>query len=942
MKYTHLWLLLGAFLTRPSVGAPVETDHVPPQSGAAPAEQSEVTPPPERLVPVAKPPVVEAPPNHGRPPFPHQPDKQTRIVGRLVNSAGGPVPGVGLILRIGRDGRSSLATKSGFKRYAEWRYPSARSGEDGCFTFGDLDPRGWHELEVRRNQPYMATTVEVKRLRAGETSDFGDATLYRPARVRGKVVDSSGKPVEDAPVRIGRPVTPGDSFFVSDNPMVKRVDRVVFRLFQHGKPTEGLTDGPRCLGPGLSLTDAAGEFELVDVEPGTYVVSCRHQGYRDSFAESVGITEGATVGPLRLVLEEALAISVVVLDHEGRPVKGAQVRVRGEEEREKTTFPSQQLITNENGKARFEGLQARKVNVLVVADGHTTAKISVAIVQEDQPVEIILQPGGEMFGRVIDGSSGEPMAGGFGGLKQGLFVTRSVLESVGGVVGRGIHVEDGGVFRERGLEPGPYRLTVRCNGYDSVKLGPRVLKPGGTIDWGTIKLRHGGRIDVLVVDVSGSPVEGAKVDSQYGPSRSKATDAAGRVTLQVSSGTVRLHARHPDFAAGWSEPIKVGKGIGDISVTITLTRGGTVTGIAYDGDGSILVGGSVILTTSSHNHVRSAERDADGRFRFENVTPGRYRLHIEYRPVSHKASPEFQVEDGQTVVQDARQPPRRRLEGTVIDAAGLPLVSCGIGFGTPVPAPNGTWIMPNPTCDIETDESGKFTIFDARPPAIQVTTAGGARHVFAVPRDANALVLQLPGETDDQATSVIRGVVSEVGGGAVIAGASVVLATAPSDDAEGATLLRRFESASDVDGRWEFKVPDGRYVVEVGRSELGTEKHEVILTAGRTEVVDVALWRAGSLEFEFPREDTKIRQPGRITVEASIIGQPSTVRTKHGYPGGRAILTKLRAGATYSVRFSATGFKTITRSLEAAEGNTKPVLVSMEAASTEEGIEGER
>ena len=250
--------------------------------------------------------------------------------------------------------------------------------------------------------------------------------------------------------------------------------------------------------------------------------------------------------------------------------------------------------------------------------------------------------------------------------------------------------------------------------------------------------------------------------------------------------------------------------------------------------------------------------------------------------------------------------------------------------------------MRYPTRDNETDERGRFTIFDARPPAIQVATPEGARHVFAVPRDSKELVLRLPSETEEQPASVVRGVVREASGGAAIVGATVALATDALADAEGATLLRRFQTASGTDGSWELDVPAGQYEVEVSRSELGNEKREVLVTAGRTAVLEVTLWRAGSLEFEFTPEDTRTRRPRRIIVEASIVGQPSTVRTTRGYPGGRATLTNLRAGATYTVQFSAPGFKTITRSFEAAGGNIEPVSVSMESESAGETVERER
>ena len=61
------------------------------------------------------------------------------------------------------------------------------------------------------------------------------------------------------------------------------------------------------------------------------------------------------------------------------------------------------------------------------------------------------------------------------------------------------------------------------------------------------------------------------------------------------------------------------------------------------------------------------------------------------------AQPAFEVVDGQTVVQDAHQPERRRVDGTVVDASGKPARAAGPGsistaHGRSVGVPNSSWL----------------------------------------------------------------------------------------------------------------------------------------------------------------------------------------------------------------------------------------------------------
>jgi hypothetical protein len=489
-------------------------------------------------------------------------------------------------------------------------------------------------------------------------------------------------------------------------------------------------------------------------------------------------------------------------------------------------------------------------------------------------------------------------------------VFRNVVSERG--VGKGVPVDEEGFF-EAGLEPGPYEVTIRAAGYQAVRVGPRTVDVGKSLDWGTIELepKSSVSIDIHVLNSAGRAVAGAEVRGLYFPSQPLvSTDAGGKGTLVTWEweGRAALQTRHSEYLPS-SHPVEWTAGAERLAVTITLRRGGTVVGRAYDEDRSIA--GWTHVSLEPVAGVQPAIADQKGRFSFDDVTPGQYWLRMPER-----ASDEFTVLEGQTVEQDAyrnasqdARTPRRGLRGIVMDADGNPVAGCEIhGHGRDA---------------ITTDAEGRFVLSRDAPRALHALTPWGQVVKFGLPNGREEVTLRLPGEL---VLGTVRGEVRDSESGELLVGATVSLSTAESATEE--TVLRRYEWPCGLSGTFEMEVPAGHYRLEVQRAGNATELRTIQVEGGLDLEINVSLVPAGSLAFlvdcdcEWP--------PSRVTLEARLSGEPQDVRRiENGFFGSSIFLTNLRRGATYQVAVRAADYETFSGAYEVVAGELELITVTL-------------
>lgn len=241
------------------------------------------------------------------------------------------------------------------------------SDPDGEFLFRDL-ARGRVHLQVRRAE-YLPTEWTDLWIPTGEPIEI---VLQPTASISGWVLDAEGQGVTGALVS----VEPAQaSARKSKNPIVPNSD------------------------PGLhAITGEGGRFSLQAATPGRLSLAVRAGGFLNSRLSDLELSPGETLDGLEITLQRGAEISGVVRDLTGQPVANVLVTV------EPTAF------TRTTGEGRFEltGLEPGLRSVVAKDDGGRRAEQEVAVSAGNTELELILEGGTEVAGRVRT-PTGEPV-----------------------------------------------------------------------------------------------------------------------------------------------------------------------------------------------------------------------------------------------------------------------------------------------------------------------------------------------------------------------------------------------------------------------------------------------------------------------------------------------------------------------------------------------------
>jgi hypothetical protein len=192
--------------------------------------------------------------------------------------------------------------------------------------------------------------------------------------------------------------------------------------------------------------------------------------------------------------------------------------------------------------------------------------------------------------------------------------------------------DSSGRFEISGLAPGETRLLADAPGYlkaeevvqalsgdlaDNVEL---VLEKGFTII-GTVSDERGQPI--IGVEVNASPLETGSAPSGIGLATA-ISDGDGGFRLEgLPRGTIRVVARHPELATKTQEVAAPTRE----PLHLVMSGGTSLAGTVIDTSGQALSGVTVSLLDDHDTPAALPETSgADGRFRFESIASGSYRL----------------------------------------------------------------------------------------------------------------------------------------------------------------------------------------------------------------------------------------------------------------------------------------------------------------------------
>jgi hypothetical protein len=273
-----------------------------------------------------------------------------------------------------------------------------------------------------------------------------------------------------------------------------------------------------------------------------------------------------------------------------------------------------------------------------------------------------------LSGRVVAADTGKP-------LRRAL-VRASSQETP---QGRSVSTDPDGRWQLKGLPAGSYRVTISKGGYVDIAYGQQrpfeagkvlELADGQTIEKLDVTLPRAGVITGRVLDEFGEPLTGARVQPMrhryVGGQRRLTPTGIGDSTDDI--GQFRLHGLSPgeyfvsaqmsaglmfgqsDDKVGYGTTyfpgtavqteaqrvrVAVGRETSQINITMATSRIATISGTAVSSSGRAISRGILMLTSNLGGATMMSMGTSlkpDGSFLFSNVSPGEYRIQVQYTP----------------------------------------------------------------------------------------------------------------------------------------------------------------------------------------------------------------------------------------------------------------------------------------------------------------------
>lgn len=388
-------------------------------------------------------------------------------------------------------------------------------------------------------------------------------------------------------------------------------------------------------------TDGDGGFRLDDLMPGRWLVTVADEAGATA-TERVEVAAGES-REVELQLRHGDRLTVMVRNRLDQPVARARIRVRPERAGSRSAFGS----TDASGRVDLQ-IEAGAATVEASRPGLLAASREVVLGRGSNEVQVRLDPGWEISGvvRTVDGApiSGATVEAGRdpgldedGELAARLLAYSRLAESTP----RAVSGLDGG-FRLTGLDNGRYHLTAGLSGYSSHGAAAPVEIDDRSVAGALIEMTPEAAVRGVVTGVEASDMATVEVRAWQGALyRSSSPDADGAFALDaLTAGDWRLVATIGDRRSAEST---VSLDSGDMGgfVELRFDRGFRLTGQVLVA-GMPLAGGFVRVGAPGET-ARRSRTDRWGRFEFDGLPAGKYRLRIRHESgVAEERSLEMQ------------------------------------------------------------------------------------------------------------------------------------------------------------------------------------------------------------------------------------------------------------------------------------------------------------
>lgn len=501
------------------------------------------------------------------------------IEGRVVDGAGVPVAGAEV---------TAATERRGFR--ARGRVPDRegqiRTDPEGRFAVVDLAPDQPVTLSVSK-EGYGSEDVSGLRPPTEEPV----VVVLRPAgRLRGRVVDSQGDPIQDAVVA----AHPDPRAMTSMN-------------------------GMRGSRPMWTQTDDDGRFLIEGVEPGVLQVSADAEAYQEQVRTGIEVAAGQDL-EFNFELRTGAVVEGTVTTSDGEPVAGALLNIRRQVEGEAYLSGGASGQSDVEGRYRIDGVPTGPASISVFHASRERLKKSVEVRPGTTVVDLVLERGFEVSGQVVD-AYGKPVGG--------------AAMSIQALRPEGLRVSSGpvqmsradGTFTLTGVEAGELAVTAEREGYAPAR--SEAFEVAGDVTGLLLELRRGatlkGRIVGLELDELGS-LEIMAFNPQGGMRQGRVDFAAEYAFEGLGPGRWFLRAQVTSSGRTTALQVEVPEGVTEVGRDIEFGVGFTLSGVVLDA-GRPLPGAHVIAGNSMES-MGQVETGTDGRFHIEGLKAGSYQVMV--------------------------------------------------------------------------------------------------------------------------------------------------------------------------------------------------------------------------------------------------------------------------------------------------------------------------
>ncbi|HEX6903936.1 MAG TPA: carboxypeptidase-like regulatory domain-containing protein [Thermoanaerobaculia bacterium] len=576
------------------------------------------------------------------------------VSGKVTDPKGNPIAGAEV-----RAAAAAGETMPFPIRMREQGPADALTGADGFFTLEDRAPGESLDLTVSHPGygPGSAPGVAVP-------SEQPVRIVLQPnARVSGKVTGPDRRPVAGAQVNMSEMTS------MSFGGGSSRLFAANFKQ---------------------TVTDEEGAFSFENVAPGPIEVGASAPGRQRAQLEGLEVKAGQELTGVELLLAPGGVVEGRV-SADGRPMPGVEVAVLAPTAND-FSFPDLQATTDGDGQFRIDGIPPGPRTVEAKAEGYRRAVRDVEVTAETKTVELVLERGLDVSGRVVD-DAGNPIAS----VTVRLLAGRNILNAPQTVTGAD------GAFTVGGLQDGTYRLMAHKEGYTMEGRGESVTVAGASVAGVEVKLSSGGTITGRLSGLEPSQLGRVRIWADFEGNQGQVDPEGGYRIPNQPEGSHEVTAIIPNTSLRATGRVTLEPGAKEARLDLQFGSGHELRGVVLR-NGQPVAGASLGLTRTGTSERASQSTDHQGNFSFGGLEDGLYKLAVS-APNGGRQEEDVEINGDRDIRVELRT---ASLTGRVIDSLDLSPVSGARVTLEPAQASNEFLTLP----DTQTDARGTFRILE--------------------------------------------------------------------------------------------------------------------------------------------------------------------------------------------------------------------------------------